>query len=114
MEVTLSQTIDNIYLRSEGIYYLWPDSQTVTHLWQLSPPETLGPISTNSIRESRQTLSPFSCESLASRDWFLPFLVAALDTQSHCNAATTGMLSDGRCFCDSYGLDSFAQKNGKQ
>ena len=45
------------------------------------------------------------------RDWFLPFLVAALGTQSHCNAATIGMLSDGRCFCDSYGLDAFAQKN---
>ena len=44
------------------------------------------------------------------RDWFLPFLVAALGTQSHCNAATIGMLSDGRCFCDSYGLDAFAQK----
>ena len=29
---------------------LKPDSQTVTQLWQLSPPEILGPISTNSVK----------------------------------------------------------------
>ena len=35
---------------------------------QLSPPEIPGPISTNSICECLQTLSRFSCESLAPRD----------------------------------------------
>ena len=48
---------------------LKPDSQTVTLMGSYGPQKFLGLLAPTQ-RESDQTLSRFSCESLSTRDWF--------------------------------------------
>ena len=60
MEVTLT------FKHAAALTQLW---SIMVNYGQLSVPEIPGPIRTNSICECHQTLSRFSCESLAPRDY---------------------------------------------